>query len=111
MLSLAMDLIEKATPELAIVIKALERVSGANSLGGVGPNVEALVVRDIVGAMILLKILSNLGNHPAITIRCMEVSALFARLPQMSSVNPPDKPLESGRFSSVQLIDCIPKPN
>ena len=110
-LGFAIDFIKKVAPEIGIVIQALESVTGANILREEKPDPSMLTVRDAVGALILLKVISNLGHNAGITAQCMRLSIVFASLPQMASFSTPTERLENGRFSSVQLADAIPKPN
>lgn len=110
-LEFALDMIRESSPDIAIILNAMEDVTGHSVLGDDKMDPSTLTVRDIVGTLILLKMLSNMGGHPAITLKCFELSATFASLPQMANINPPNEKLSNGKFSTVQLVNCIPRPN
>jgi hypothetical protein len=111
MLEFAWNWIKKLSPESAILIEKLSESLGTDVLQSVKPDPKFLTTQDLIGAMILAKTITHVVKSDGVMMQMYTLSARLAGLPQMAGVNPPKEPMPHGKFSSVQLLDSVPKAN
>jgi len=111
MLAFAWDFIKKLSPEAAILIEKLSESLGTDVLLTEMMKPEYLTTQDVIGALILAKTITHVIPTRGVTMQMFSLSANLTALPQMNGIKPPPMPLPEGHFSSVQLIDQVPKAN